>query len=204
MLQIWLEVCRRSGITDVFLNLHAHSEVVLACLRDHTGPPSVRVVEEDSLLGSAGTLSCNRAWVEADESFWVLYADVLTNLDLRLMMTQHRNGDYAATMGLYQVKDPKRCGVVEFDDHKIVRGFEEKPLLPKSNWVFSGVLIGTNELLDAIPPHTPVDLGYSVLPKLVGRALAFPIHNYLLDIGTMDNYLLAQDTWPGFQTEVNV
>jgi len=58
-------------------------------------------------------------------------------------------------------------------------------------------LIATPELLDSIPSESPVDLGFNVLPKLAGRMLAYTISDYLVDIGTMENYRIAQTTWPG-------
>jgi mannose-1-phosphate guanylyltransferase len=59
-------------------------------------------------------------------------------------------------------------------------------------------MIGTPRLLDVIPEKTPADIGFDVLPGLAGQMIAFPIHDYLLDIGTLENYQRAQDTWPGF------
>jgi mannose-1-phosphate guanylyltransferase len=43
----------------------------------------------------------------------------------------------------------------------------------------------------------PVDLGFDVLPHLAGKMVAYPITDYLLDIGTLDNYEKAQRTWLG-------
>jgi len=79
----------------------------------------------------------------------------------------------------------------------VVREFVEKPAQPKSNWAFSGILLGTPDLLQAIPRELPADLGFHVLPKLVNRMLAYPISDYLVDIGTMEKYQSAQTTWPG-------
>src|SRR2546428_62625 len=79
----------------------------------------------------------------------------------------------------------------------IVREFIEKPTHPSSNLAFAGLLISTPALLDAIPRKQPVDIGFDVLPQLVGKMLAYPISDYLIDIGTMDNYQRAQATWPG-------
>jgi len=204
MLSLWLEVCRRAAIDEVSINLHMHADAVRRELRRHRGKPQVKLIQEDVLLGSAGTLRCNQAWVEGEQEFWVLYADVLTNLDLRQMLSHHRRLGPAATLGLYRVKEPSRCGIVQCDEKGTVVEFEEKPRCPKGNWAFSGVLVGTPELLKAIPPQVPLDLGYSVLPKLVNRMVGYPISDYLLDIGTMENYQQAQDTWPGFPVEVKV
>jgi NDP-sugar pyrophosphorylase family protein len=58
-------------------------------------------------------------------------------------------------------------------------------------------MIGTPEMLDVIPHDTPADIGFHVLPRLSARMQAFPIHDYLLDIGKRKNYRTAQETWPG-------
>jgi len=52
-------------------------------------------------------------------------------------------------------------------------------------------------LLDFIPDTSPVDLGFHVLPNLVGRMAAYRIEDFLIDIGTLDTYRRAQMTWPG-------
>ncbi len=197
ILDIWIELCRRAGISELCVNLHAHADVVRNALGETEPGIKVQLSEESVLLGSAGTLLSNRAWVASEPEFCVLYADVLTTLDLAKMIAFHRHHRPAATLGLYQVNDPSQCGVVAFDHDQIVREFVEKPTQPRGNWAFSGILIGTPALLDEIPTNLPSDLGYDVLPKLVGRMLAYPISDYLVDIGTLDRYRAAQTNWPG-------
>jgi mannose-1-phosphate guanylyltransferase len=199
MLEIWLEACRRAGIDQVLVNLHSHAGVVRSALRHNTSGVEVHVSEEPTLLGSGGTLLANRAWVAGESSFWVLYADVLTIADLSKMADFHSEHQPVATIGLYQVKDPSDCGVVSFDHNSVVREFVEKPAQPTSNWAFSGLMIATPELLKSVPEQRPADLGFHVLPQLAGRMLAYPITDYLLDIGTMENYQTAQNSWPGFR-----
>jgi len=197
MLDIWLEICDHVGIDEVLINLHAHSEPVRAALRQSKRRVRVRLSEEPVLLGSAGTLAYNRDWVEAEPYFWVLYADVLTNANLNEMLKFHLKSASAATIGSYRVKDPSRCGVVTFDPDFLVQEFVEKPTHPRSDWVFSGIMIATSTVLDSIPSRLPVDLGFDVLPRLVGRMKTYPILDYLSDIGTIENYLEAQQMWPG-------
>jgi mannose-1-phosphate guanylyltransferase len=198
LLEIWLEVCRRAAIDEVLVNLHAHADAVRSRLHQHANGMRVQLVEEPALLGSAGTLLANRLWVADEECFWILYADVLTNVDLNRMLAFHRSRAATATIGVYQVSDPSRCGVVTFDADYVVREFEEKPSRPKSNWAFTGLMVASPQLFDAIPDKSPVDLGFDVLPRLSGHIAAYPVHEYLLDIGTLDNYYLAQSTWLGF------
>lgn len=200
ILEIWLDLCCSAGIDQVLVNLHAHSDLVRSALVRHENRVRTQLFQEPTLLGSAGTLRQNREWIAGDPDFWVFYSDVLTNLDLSKMLTFHRNKGAIATIGVYQVEDPSRCGVVTFDKNFVVSDFVEKPTQPTSNWVFSGVLVATPKLLDTIPDRVPVDLGFDVLPRLVGRIVAYPISEFLLDIGTRENYQAAQMAWPGLKS----
>ena len=199
MLAIWLTLCKKLGITEVLLNLHAHADAVRTFLREFAdGDVRVRVAEETRLLGSAGTLRANRSWVEGEELFWVFYADVLHCADLAAMLLLHRQRRLAATLGVYEVPDPSRCGIITANSQDIIENFVEKPKLPTGNLAFSGLMIATPALLDVIPERVPSDIGFDVLPKLNHQMLAFRITDYLIDVGTMENYQKAQTTWPGY------
>jgi len=198
MLAIWLAVCKKLGIKEILINLHAHADVVRAFLHQFTdGDVRVKVAEEPQLLGSAGTLRANRSWVEGEELFWVFYADVLHCADLAAMLHLHCQRKLAATLGVYEVTDPSRCGIITANSRDIIESFVEKPQLPTSNLAFSGLMIATPALLDVIPERVPSDIGFDVLPKLKNQMLAFRISDYLIDVGTMENYQKAQTTWPG-------
>jgi mannose-1-phosphate guanylyltransferase len=197
LLAIWLKLCQSIGIDEVLVNVHAHAAAVCEFLARNPSGVQVRVVEEAQLLGSAGTLRANRDWVLSDDFFWVFYADVLNCANFQAMMQIHRQRRPAATLGLYEVPDPKRCGIVRMDDDGVIREFVEKPLNPAGNLAFSGLMIGTAELLSVIPEKTPADIGFHVLPRLTGRMMGYQIDDYLIDIGTMENYEKAQSTWPG-------
>lgn len=198
MLEIWLALCRSHRVSDVLVNTHAHAPAVLEFVRRWKNGVQVSVVEERELFGSAGTLRQNRHWVESEESFWIFYADVLTNADLGRMLKFHQSKS-AATLGVYTVPDPQRCGIVTLDDANTVVQFVEKPASPQSNVAFAGIMIGTPELLDAIPDKAGADIAADVLPRLTGNMRAYPIPEFILDIGTPENYEFAQKTWPGLQ-----
>ena len=195
LLQIWLETCARFGIDEVLLNVHAHAAAVHQFLRRHSCRTKVRVVEERELLGSAGTILENRQWIASEDCFWVFYADVLQQVNFSTMLRLHQAKRPAATLGAYRVPDPSRCGILEVSENGTVLDFIEKPARPRSNLAFSGLLIGTQRLLDRIPVKRPADLGFDVFPQLAGDMIAYPISSYLLDIGTLENYQLAQSTW---------
>jgi mannose-1-phosphate guanylyltransferase len=200
ILEIWLSLCRAYGISEVLVNTHTHANAVKSFIRNHSNGVNVAVAEERELFGSAGTLRMNRSWVSSEVIFWVFYADVLTCADLNSMLRFH-SAESAATLGVYSVPDPQRCGIVSVDEQCVIKDFVEKPAYPKSNLAFAGIMVGTQELLDTIPDQPMADLAFDVLPQLVGRMRAYAISDYLLDIGTVENYEAAQISWPGQFTE---
>lgn len=203
MLEIWLALCRRYAITDVLVNTHAHASAVKEFVARWRDGVRVSVVEEPELYGSAGTLAANRAWVEHEDKFWVFYADVLTNTDLAAMLRFHQPSS-VATLGLYPVPDPQRCGIATLDADGTILTFVEKPAAPAGNLAFAGLLLAKPDLLDCIPQKPGADIGFDVLPRLVGRMRGYRIPEFVLDIGTQENYESAQKLWPGFENPVVV
>lgn len=197
MLEIWLELCHRFGIDEVLVNVHSQAALVRDFLRLRRNGVAVQLKEEQELLGSAGTLRANCDWIASESLFWIFYADVLTTADLGQMLATQRRHNSAATIGVNPVPDPSRCGIVSVSDNGLVESFVEKPEHPASNLAFSGLMIATPALIDAIPDHIPADIGFHVLPQLAGHIAAHAIHEYLIDIGTTENYRTAQETWPG-------
>lgn len=197
LLRLWLKLCRFHGITDVLINTHLHSAAVTEFARKNDDGLNIRISEEKTLLGSAGTLFAHRDWVRKDSEFWILYADVLTNANLSSMLEYHRSMRQVATMGVYQVTNPTECGIVTSDETGVVREFVEKPEKPTSNLAFSGILVATPQVLEYLPRTSPADIGFHVLPRLVGRMAAYRIPGYLVDVGTFEKYAHAQQTWPG-------
>jgi mannose-1-phosphate guanylyltransferase len=197
MLQIWFALCRKYDIQEILINIHFHGDAVRRFIEEYKDGLEVRLFEETTLLGSAGTVLANRDWVSKENSFWVFYADVLTTTNLNQMLAFHNKQGQIATMGVYNVADPSRCGIVQVDHRGVACDFVEKPKVPVGNLAFAGLMLATPALLSMIPDAKPADLGFHVLPQIVGRLAAYRIPDFLLDIGTLETYRAAQESWPG-------
>jgi mannose-1-phosphate guanylyltransferase len=195
LLDIWLDAFAQAGVAEVLVNLHYLAEVVQNHLAERTGAPVVRTVFEPQLLGSAGTLLANRRWVAGEDFFLACNADNLTDFDLRSLIDAHRENGAIATLTAFHSPNPSSGGVMEVDSDGTVIGFAEKPEHPVSDLVNAGVYAFQPAVLDEIKGEPPVDIGYDLLPQLVGRAHAVPIEGYFRDIGTPEAYRLAQEEW---------
>jgi mannose-1-phosphate guanylyltransferase len=196
LLDIWLDAFARAEVDEVLVSLHHLPDVVRQHCATRAGPPAVRLVFEPELLGSAGTLAANRQWVDGEEMFLACYADNLTDFDLRSLVEVHRGNGAIGTLTVFHSERPSAGGVVELDAAGTVIGFREKPSEPVSDLTNAGMYAFHPSVLDEIRGEPPIDIGYDLLPRLVGRAKAMPVEGYFRDVGTADAYRRARQEWP--------
>ena len=194
LLDIWLEAFHRAGVDEVLVNLHHLPDVIRAHLAVRPGPATVRTFFEPELLGSAGTLAAHREWVKGEDFFLACNADNLTDFDLRSLIATHRRHSGLATLTVFHSPNPSAGGVVDIDASGTVTGFTEKPAQPVSDLTNAGMYAFDPGVLDEIgcPPR---DIGYDLLPRLVGRARAVVVEGYFRDIGTPEAYRRASEEW---------
>jgi len=197
MLDIWLDALAKAGVTEVLLNAHHLADQVQAYVSARVGAPAVQVVVERELLGSAGTLRANRNFVDGEDMFLAINADNLTDFDLDVLIDAHRAGGAIATLSLFRAPHPTQVGVVEVDAGLVV-GFEEKPEHPRGDLANAGMYAFAPAVIDEIIGPNPRDIGFHLLPRLIGRAQAVALNgSYFLDIGTSDALRRARDDWKG-------
>lgn len=119
-----------------------------------------------------------------------------TTLKNAVKRTEEEGG---ATLFAYEVKDPQRFGVVEFDKNNKVVSIEEKPSNPKSKFAVTGLYFYDNKVVEYVKDQKPsyrneleiTDLNNTYLKKnnvvveLLGRGFAW------LDTGTHESLLQA-------------
>jgi NDP-sugar pyrophosphorylase family protein len=198
-----IDLLRSYGVRDIAINLHHKPEVLRAYLGDGSRF-GVRITYsgEDVLLGSAGAVK--KLEHLFDDSFFVLYGDVLTDIDLSALAAFHRDQAACVTIALYQAEDPARCGIVEIDGDCRVRRFLEKPQPQEvfSKWASAGIYVVEPDILPLIPAGSFFDFGADLIPILLREGLpvrGYVSLSYFLDIGSWERYRQAQhDLTAGF------
>ena len=76
----------------------------------------------------------------------------------RMLQTAVNRSSGATVFG-YQVKDPERFGVVEFDENNRVLSIEEKPIKPKSNYAVTGLYFYDNDVIQVAKQVKPSERG---------------------------------------------
>jgi mannose-1-phosphate guanylyltransferase len=195
LLDIWLDALGAAGVDEVLVNMHHLAGMVRSHVAGRSGPPAVRLVQEETLLGSAGTLLANRDFVAGEDMFLAVNADNLTDFDLRTLVRAHRAGGAIATLSLFRAPRPAECGIADVRDGVVV-GFVEKPADPPSDLANAGLYAFHPSVIDLIPGQPPKDIGYDLLPRLVGKARAVALDGcYFVDIGTPAALERARNDW---------
>ncbi len=196
LLSHWLKLLEFHGITDVYINTHYLAEKVSEFIIEHNRNSSgikAHELYEKELLGSGGTVKAGREIV-GDDDFLICYADNLTNIDLTELINKHKELNPVLTMALFRTNKPKMCGIATLDN-EIITEFTEKPENPKSDLANAGIYVASKEIFEYMPDAEVIDFGHDVLPRLCGKMAGIETHSYLIDIGTPDNYKLAQEQW---------
>jgi mannose-1-phosphate guanylyltransferase len=196
LLDIWLDALADLGADEVLVNTHHLADQVAAHVSQREGGPPVRLLHEESLRGSAGTLRAARGLLEQDPWFLAVNADNLTDFDLAALVAAHARGGAVATIAAFRTPRPSSCGILEVDDAGRMVGFEEKPARPRSDLANAGLYAFDRDVLAMVEGPEPRDVGTHLLPLLVGRARVVDIAPaQLRDIGTPEALEEARAAW---------
>jgi dTDP-glucose pyrophosphorylase len=199
ILETILEQLVEAGFSRFFLAVHYKSDQV----RKHFGDGSswgvaIEYLEEDQPLGTAGALGLLEGDT-IDQPLLMMNADLLTRLNFGQLLDYHTEHGGAATMCVREYDFQIPYGVVQGDGLQ-VQDITEKPV--QKYFVNAGIYILEPELVAQCKGKQVKDMP-DLLRATVrggGKVNMFPIHEYWLDIGRMEEYERAQVEGPGLVT----
>lgn len=196
ILELILERFINSGFHRFFISTHYMPEMI----REHFGDGSrwgvtIRYIHEDSPLGTGGALGL-LPHDEIDLPMFLMNGDLLTTLDFKNLLEFHETHSGAATMCVREYEYCVPYGVIQSDGHRI-QSMVEKPV--QRFFINAGIYLLSPELVRSVSAGTRVDMPTLLENEIsAGRDVnMFPVHEYWLDIGRMEDFQRAQQEFGG-------
>lgn len=142
---------------------------------------SYKIQENPNGLAEAFVLGAD--FIGDDSVCLILGDNIYYGSGLSKMVQRNAKKNSGATVFGYQVNDPERFGVVEFDKNHHVKSIEEKPKHPASNYAVTGMYFYDNQV---------VDIAKNLKPSLRGELEITDVNKEYLKRGQLDVELLGR------------
>ena len=159
----------------------------------------LQYAEQEEPNGLAEAFLIGENFIGTDNICLILGDNIFYGQGLKEILNKAKTGEQGATIFGYQVTDPERFGVVEFDSENKVVSIEEKPAKPRSNFAVTGLYFFDNKVIEFAENVKPSKRGELEITDIIqqyfekgelfaedlGRGFAW------LDSGTHDSLMSA-------------
>ena len=194
VLETIIESFLEYGFYRFLISVNFQSEMIENYFQDgRQWGVSIEYLREKEALGTAGALSLLNEPLE--HPLILMNGDLLTKLNFRSLLEFHEDHDVPITMCVREYDFQVPYGVVKLDG-SYATALEEKPL--HKFFVNAGVYVISPEVLSSIPEnkfHNMTDVIGPLLEKK--KVVSFPIHEYWIDIGKIEDYQQAHGEYEG-------
>lgn len=191
-----LETVIRSFIKAGFVNFYISTHYMPEQIQDHFGNGeeygvSIQYVHEEQPLGTGGALGLLPDDLPKELPIIMINGDVLTKVDFKRLLDFHLENDADATMCVREYDYQIPYGVINGEGNKIT-SMVEKPV--QRFFVNAGIYVVSPRVINSVPQNYNIDMPTLLEQHMKERekVLMFPIHEYWLDIGRMDDFNRAQ------------
>ncbi|MBD3815827.1 MAG: nucleotidyltransferase family protein [Halothiobacillus sp.] len=180
------------GFYRFYISVHYLREQVIEHFKDGSRfGVSIQYIHEDTPLGTAGCLGLlPRDAVQ--RPIIVVNGDIMTRVNYEALLQDHDRHTPAATVCTRQYDFQVPYGVIEHEDQRITN-ITEKPT--QHFFVSAGIYVLAPQVVHSMAADTRVDMPDLLKSEITaGRSVRmFPVHEYWLDIGRMNDFELAQN-----------
>ena len=189
LLEHTLAKLRQSGIRSVNVATHHLGDSIVEHFKDGSDfGVELQYFQETEPLGTAGGLA---EMATGTDPLLVINGDVLTRVDVRAMLDFHCEHHASLTVGVRQYDIEVPFGVVETAGVQVT-GIQEKPVL--RHFINAGIYMVDRDVCRLVPKGKRFDMTDLIVAVLDsgGNVISFPIREYWIDIGRIEQYQKAE------------
>ncbi len=193
ILQTILENFIEYGFERFYLSVNYKADVIEKYFGDGTDfGVDIQYLREKERLGTAASLSLLPS--KEKNPVLVMNGDILTKIDFGELVHYHLKEKAIATMAVREYVSKIPYGVIRYDGNRIVE-IMEKP--EKKYYVNAGIYVLNPEVIECIEKNKFCDMPmvFNRLIEKNEKTALYPVHEYWMDIGKMDDFEKAQSEY---------
>ena len=178
-----------AGFHNFYISTHYKADMI----RNHFGDGgdwdiNIQYVHEENPLGTAGSLGMLPSDIVLP--ILMMNGDLLTKVDLQQLLSFHHEQDAIATMCIREYDFQVPYGVVNIEE-QYVTNIVEKPI--QKFFVNAGIYVLDPKLINQVDGNKYLDMTNFLENQIKNgnKVCVFPIHEYWIDIGRMEEYECA-------------